>query len=211
MGGVAAALAAGVLVGVLARPHAPAPRPQLDEAASSRRAVPVEVAAVQPAPLPAASTPLEVLSPDVARSAARARALPPPPPALPEPRAGQAVEAASAFAPAPRAAAQPPPVVVPQPAPMTQGQAPDRACDGARPGAELMVCEYPRLGRLDQRMSAAYARAVQSGAPYRQLRAEQDDWLAIREDAARHSPEAVASVYRQRIRELEDIADGPAD
>jgi hypothetical protein len=49
---------------------------------------------------------------------------------------------------------------------------------------------------------------VGSGIPYRELRAEQDDWLSIREQAARRSPEAVASIYRQRIGELNAIAEG---
>jgi uncharacterized protein len=40
------------------------------------------------------------------------------------------------------------------------------------------------------------------------LRDEQDDWLAIRESAARYSRSAVADVYRQRIRELNAMADG---
>ena len=71
-----------------------------------------------------------------------------------------------------------------------------------------MVCGDSELATLDRRLNRAFDRAVGSGIPYRELRREQDDWLAIREDAARRSPEAVASIYRQRIRELNAIAEG---
>ena len=73
--------------------------------------------------------------------------------------------------------------------------------------AEDMVCEDDRLSAADRRLNAAYRAALASGAmPRDQLRAEQQDWLAVREDAARRSIRAVDSVYRQRIAELEDIA-----
>uniref|UniRef100_UPI0035AE25B3 lysozyme inhibitor LprI family protein n=1 Tax=Phenylobacterium sp. TaxID=1871053 RepID=UPI0035AE25B3 len=66
----------------------------------------------------------------------------------------------------------------------------------------------PELAAADRRLARAYNRAVASGVPARALRAEQDDWLSIRDDAARRSPDAVASVYEQRIRELNDLAEG---
>lgn len=69
-----------------------------------------------------------------------------------------------------------------------------------------MVCDDPELARLDRRLDGAFEQAVASGVPYRSLRAEQDDWLSIREDAARQSPAAVASVYRQRIAELNALS-----
>jgi uncharacterized protein len=75
--------------------------------------------------------------------------------------------------------------------------------------SEQMVCGDARLARLDRRLNRAFERAVESGVPYRELRDEQDDWLGIREDAAHRSPDAVASVYRQRIAELNDLASQP--
>ena len=54
-------------------------------------------------------------------------------------------------------------------------------------------------------MSRAYAAALAAGGSQDQLNAEQADWLAIREDAARYSRRAVLNVYEQRTRELEAI------
>jgi uncharacterized protein len=69
-----------------------------------------------------------------------------------------------------------------------------------------MVCADPRLAARDRRLTRAYRRALESGVPRGELRDEQADWDDIREDAARVSPEALAQVYDQRIRELEDFA-----
>jgi uncharacterized protein len=122
-------------------------------------------------------------------------------------------------------AAAPPPVVVPRSAPEAAApvvaRAPDPAplaeprreranpsfnCRYARSVSERMVCGDPELAAADRRLARAYDRAVAAGVPARGLRAEQDDWLSIRDDAARHSPDAVASVYEQRIRELNALA-----
>jgi uncharacterized protein len=71
-----------------------------------------------------------------------------------------------------------------------------------------MVCGDAELARTDRRLQRAYDRALASGAmPRRELREEQQDWLSIREQAARRSPEAVRSIYEQRIGELEALAD----
>jgi len=43
--------------------------------------------------------------------------------------------------------------------------------------------------------------------PARDLRDEQQDWLAIREDAARRSPFAVRRLYEQRIDELNALVE----
>ena len=59
-------------------------------------------------------------------------------------------------------------------------------------------------------MTRAYAGALAAGVPQDELRAEQGDWLNLREDAARRSPQAMRSLYQQRIEELEALAaDGP--
>lgn len=80
-------------------------------------------------------------------------------------------------------------------------------CRAARSRAEEMVCQDPALAAADRRMAQAFRRATQSGVPYDELRGEQDDWLSIREAAARRSPEAVASIYDQRTQELEAMSE----
>ncbi len=79
-------------------------------------------------------------------------------------------------------------------------------CRDAGSPAEIMVCRDPDLTRADRRLARAFRAAARSGVPLGQLRAEQDDWLDIREDAAERSPRAVAQIYDQRIEELEAMA-----
>jgi uncharacterized protein len=94
------------------------------------------------------------------------------------------------------------------PAPQTAGA--DPACANAGGRAAQMVCADPGLADADRALNRAYRRALRSGVPTDQLRDEQRDWLAIREEAARRSPRAVARIYEQRIDELNQIAeDGP--
>jgi hypothetical protein len=94
----------------------------------------------------------------------------------------------------------------PPPAPRAYVERPSFNCRYARSRAEQMVCEDPRLAAYDRRLARAFRRAVDNGAPFGRLRAQQDRWLAARERAA-VSPEAVGMVYEQRIAELEDIGD----
>ena len=70
-----------------------------------------------------------------------------------------------------------------------------------------MVCADPRLAALDQQMRRAYDAALAAGIPEAGLRADQADWLDIREDAARYSRNAVTRIYRQRIEELRTMAE----
>jgi hypothetical protein len=95
-----------------------------------------------------------------------------------------------------------------EPPPMRRAYAgrPSFNCRYARSRAEQMVCDDPRLAAYDRRLARAFRRAVDNGAPFDRLRAQQDRWLAARERAA-VSPEAVGMVYEQRIAELEDIGD----
>jgi uncharacterized protein len=74
-----------------------------------------------------------------------------------------------------------------------------------------MVCSDPDLAAQDREMARAYRRALAAGVSPAALRADQRDWLSIREDAARHSRRAVADIYRQRIDELNGIASGGDD
>jgi uncharacterized protein YecT (DUF1311 family) len=220
MGGVAAALAAGLAVGLWARPdvdrRSVAERDPVPAAASTAptapppasAVVPVEVVPVKPAPVPASTGRMEVLPPDMTASART-----PPSQAW---RRMLAPLISPAPPPAPRVVNTPapvsaPPTVNPPPAVVAEepSVSPSFNCRRARTAAEQMVCGDDRLARLDQRLDQAFRQAVASGTPYRELRDEQDDWLQIREDAARRSPEAVASVYRQRIAELRDMSGEP--
>jgi hypothetical protein len=169
-----------------------------------------------------AAQPLEVLSPDAVRQAEAARPVAPVPPVVartapPAPAVARVPTPAPTpvperdFAVAPRT--QPviparPPVVQEEPRRVARNEGPAFNCRYARSRSEQMVCGDGELAQLDRRLNRAFNRAVSSGVPYRELRREQDDWLSIREDAARRSPDAVASVYRQRIRELDGIAEG---
>ena len=196
-GGVAAAVALGLGFGFLARPHlgdptAPAAPMQPVSPAEAERRMSIEIAAPPPAPVVASAGKLEVLPAGVARSAPAAQPsammrLPAPPP-LPQ-LAANSVAAPSEIVPVRPAANSAP-------------------CAGS-PAAQ-MVCADPELAGADRAMARAYRRAVRSGADPDQLRAEQRDWLAVREEAARRSRGAVASIYDQRIDELNQLADdGP--
>lgn len=212
LGGVGAAVGLGLIFGLLAKPEfaeAPTRAPMAPVTRTAEETVttpvPVEVAAVTPTPEPKAAGKLEVLPPDLARAAQpRSTTFPTAPPSRPAP-ARQAPAAGARepgeIAPAPPRIAAAPPPPIGQPV-----ERPSFNCRYAGTRAERMVCADPELARLDQRLDRAFRRAVASGIPYRELRAEQDDWLAIREDAARRSPDAVDSIYRQRIAELNDLA-----
>lgn len=207
LGGVAAALGLGLLFGVVAKPdfgEAPPREPMqaVTPAAPSAASpsVPIEVAAATPQPAaPPPTGKLEVLPPELAK-AAQARA------PVAAPRRPTPVIEAPAPAPAARDIAPVPPRIAVAAAPPRPVVQPSFNCRYAASRSERMVCGDAELARLDQRLDRAFERAVASGIPYRELRAEQDDWLAIREDAARRSPDAVESIYRQRIGELEDLA-----
>ena len=184
LGGVAAAVGLGLVLGLAARPNLgprAKPPPMQPAARASTDVLDVEVKkpVVLPAPKPTGR--LEVLPPDLARAAPRMAAAAPTLPIAPS-------------------------RIEPQPA-LEAGF----DCRSAGSLAEQMVCADPGLSRADRRLQQAYERALQADAmPQRELRDEQQDWLAIREDAARRSPAAVRSVYEQRIDELNALAeDGP--
>ena len=73
----------------------------------------------------------------------------------------------------------------------------------------MTICADASIAAADQDMRKAYQRALRSGAPAAALRAQQDDWLALREDAARRSPSDLAAAYEERIADLNAIADEP--
>jgi uncharacterized protein YecT (DUF1311 family) len=194
--GAACLCVLGLGLGYAARPRlaaisAPAPGPMQPAAqqAASAGQMQVTVAPSTPAPLAATLSPtarLEVLPPDLRQG----------------PRTLVAVASAPRAASVSPAAADPPSNAIAD----ASAVEPADDCAGARTAAEAMVCGDPDLARADRRLARAFRAAIRSGAPIDQLRAEQQDWLEIREDAAERSPRAVAQIYEQRIAELEDIA-----
>lgn len=207
--GAAIAVALGLALGLWARPGGlkTGAGPALDEDNPARPGVPIEVEHPPPPIQPRSAGKLQVLPPGMA-PAPRAAVAPQttavqPPPGM--------IEAPSSRTVSESPAAQPP-LRVPAPASANEPAAPrPRAsfdCATARPGAEQIVCSDPVLAADDRELAGAYRRALQSGAaPPGALRADQRDWMAIREDAARHSRRALDQVYRQRIDELNGIAE----
>jgi uncharacterized protein YecT (DUF1311 family) len=214
LGGVAAAVGLGLVLGVVARP-------KLDvggSRASSAATMPVPGAAQVPvapgAPAQPASVPISVSAPPPAaeppRAVGRLAVLPP------EMTRSARVTAPARTAPRPTPTTldeQLPPPAAPAPAPMVAEAPPPtlRAsfdCESARPGAEQSVCSDPALAAADRRLARAYRRALASGVDPGSLRQEQRDWMSIREDAASRSPRALASVYAQRTAELDEMAAG---
>jgi len=216
LGGMAAAaVALGLAAGFAFRPDTRALNPDDQAEAGVKQPVPIQVdPPPPPSPLPRPAGKLEVLDPATAEAARAAQ--PAPRPTLPAPvgAAAAATSEASAAstlspeaAPPPRlaqVAPQPPMVVVPRPDPLAR-------CAGSRSRAEALVCADPDLAASDRDLNRAYRRAMRSGAVSPDdLRADQRDWMDVREQAARRSPEAMADVYAQRIEELNRIADdGP--
>jgi len=235
IGGVGGALALGLILGLWAKPElggpAPStpPRPPTADALpsvpgpSAMRANPAPAGEAASAMAPSAGVPIAINPP-------------PPPPPTPRPigrlevlppemaRAARA-QGSAAVARTPSVPAQATAIAVPAPAspapaalglPAAIAAPPLQAsfdCAAARPGAEQAVCSDPALAAADARLARAYRRALRAGVvDPADLNQEQQDWLAIREDAARRSPRALASVYQQRLGELEAIAaNGAAD
>jgi uncharacterized protein YecT (DUF1311 family) len=196
--GAAAAIVLGVGAGLLIRPNLD----NTDFAETKAPRVAIEVARPPPPEPVHADGKLQVLSPDQI-AAARAQA-PPPPTAEPAPTpAPQESYMPPAPPPLPRVSGGAPLAVPPARA---QGFAGGGPCAVGTP-AEQMVCADPRLAEADRALNRAYRRALAAGVPQGFLRSEQRDWLGVREDAARRSPRAVASVYAQRIDELNAMAD----
>lgn len=201
--GVGGAVVLGLLLGVWARPNI------------SRSNTPAPMRAV---------TAAEDNTP--AKMAIEVNALPPPPPivksagrldVLPPGAAQAATRPLPVWGPEPSAEPPQPAQIFPRPvqggtpaAPAAPQIAAADGCQATHGRAAQMVCADPDLSAADRELNQAYRRALRSGVPPEQLRADQRDWLAIREDAAHRSPRAVASVYDQRIDELNQIADeGP--
>lgn len=213
LGGIAVACVLGAVIGVMARPQligmGTKPPPAI---AAPERQMDIVTDRMDPEPPPPAPVPserLETLPPDMAAAAPR-----PPPAAEPEWPRDTSIPPLSPRAPdAPEAPWAPEAPVARDPAwrgPTARAERPSFDCSRTRSQAEDMVCSDPALAASDRQMARAFQRALRAGVPPGQLRAEQNDWLDIRDDAARRSPRALAAVYDQRIEELNAMADGQA-
>lgn len=197
-GGVAIACVLGLGLGLAARPdligRAEKPSPMQPRAATAEGQIDIVMADPPPAPPVRRSVPLETMSPDLIQASPK-----PPPLSVADP--DEPRQAPSRAAPEAGVNAS---VRAPDPIGVVR---PSFDCRRARSPAEEMVCADPDLAAADRRLARAFQRALRAGTPYDLLRAEQDDWLEIREDAARRSTRAVAAVYGQRIAELDAMAD----
>jgi len=91
----------------------------------------------------------------------------------------------------------------PQPLHLVVAKQPEKPAPtcGGRTRAERMLCEEPALQVADRRMNAAYRRALDQAQNPKALAAEQNRWLAQRDELAPDRA-AVASAYQARIAEL---------
>ncbi len=116
-------------------------------------------------------------------------------------------------APAPLSPAEPaplPPIRAAPPAVMADARTLPGPCESLRSYAEQLVCSDPQFSAADHRLRRAFSAALRSGVPEDELRADQEEWLRVRESAARASRGALMAVYHQRIDELESAAaEGP--
>jgi len=108
-------------------------------------------------------------------------------------------------------ATQPDPAPVPQPAPQPEASTsarPSFDCRRARTSGERAVCDSPSLAALDRSMAAQYRSAAANGGPEerRLLASTRDRFLGFRDRCNNDS--CIASTYRGRMREIDDIVAG---
>jgi uncharacterized protein YecT (DUF1311 family) len=177
LGGLAAGLALGAVLGLAARPDLG--RPAADAHAlqlaprASTAMLDVEVSKPAPLPTPKSAGRLQVLSPELAKVPPRVVAVSAPPNA--EPQAAGRLEPDCSLA---------------------DSVAEQLVCEDPA---------LARADRRMQQAYARALRS--GAMPRRDLRYEQLDWLALRDSAAQRSPFEVRSLYEQRIDELNALAD----
>lgn len=79
-------------------------------------------------------------------------------------------------------------------------------CATARGWTNHMVCRDPELAAQDARLAQALTSAAKAGVPVNDLQDGQAAWLAERNAAAHRSRAEVSAAYRQRIEEVESLA-----
>lgn len=201
LAGVAGACVLGLGLGLAARPElitdivAPAMQPR---AQTERPQMDIVMSEPAPeAPLPP-RPPLETMDPDLAFDPPGVAEAPEPP-----------IPPDAPFAPMAAVPQHAPmaPIARPAPEPPLATRRPHFDCRDAGSLAEELVCADAVLAAADRQLSRAYDRALRAGVPSEALQAEQEDWLASREDAALRSPRALGRLYDQRIDELNARAD----
>lgn len=213
-----AAIAAGVGLTRLSRP---APAAEEEEASAGprlqvvRAPMPAPPATPQAQPLaanlpPPNTLPAGVSAPSQIQTALNAPPVPASSPTtwVPQdaPRRREAPAPLSPVEPAP-----PSPVRAAPPAVMADARAPVAGpCETLRSYAEQLVCGDPQFSAADRRLRRAYGAALRAGVPEDELRSDQEEWLRVRESAARSSRGDLMAVYHQRIEDLESAAaEGP--
>ncbi len=87
---------------------------------------------------------------------------------------------------------------------VSQAQAaPSFDCAKASTRVEFMICDHPRIARLDSELADAYRIALRDSpwaSANRRIRAEQKDWIAERNRC--RDPRCLRQLYRQRIAQL---------
>ncbi len=77
-------------------------------------------------------------------------------------------------------------------------------CNYAKQADEVLICQNPDLGELDEEMASIYSRLMNQGRGYRfesWLRGEQSDWIAERSSCG-YDRHCIRRAYRHRIHEL---------
>ena len=114
--------------------------------------------------------------------------------------------------PKPRTKAADPPRKLKVATARTEALAPARTAGGCSPDGsrtKVTLCADPAIAAADLDMEGAFQRALHSGAPVKALRAGQQAWLVLRDEAARRSPTDLAEAYEQRVSDLNALADDP--
>lgn len=206
LAGVALAGALGLALGLAMQPQlisdlmpkGGAPSPAAEETGPAKG---MDIVMAEPppeAPLPQ-RPPLETMGPDLAIYDPPGVAEAPQPPIPPEPMTAPVAQI-------PRHAPMPP-LARAAPEATLATRRPRFDCRDAGSLAEELVCTDAVLIAADRQLNRAYDRALRAGAPEDELAADQDEWMASREDAALRSPRALARLYDQRIAELNAWAD----
>jgi len=141
------------------------------------------------------------------------------PPQAPEAADSSQATENSGLTPAPAPAAPAAPQPAPQPAPLARPAAPEPSqpqatatarpsfnCANARTRGELAVCRDSGLASLDRQMAGIYVSTLRDAPPQQRalLQRTRDRFLGYRDQCG--SDACVAGAYRDRIREIRDIA-----
>ncbi len=102
-------------------------------------------------------------------------------------------------------------IVLAAASPSTHARAQSFNCSLAKSADEVLICQYPDLARLDERLAGLYSelRNRLAGADRRDLEQKQAEWLETRRSCGRDRT-CVEQVYLSRIQQLAVPATAPA-